>query len=168
MRLFGQTILYFSDFTSSCDFRCINGGEHFSQNSTTDTDDDQSGTHWSLHFCTEWTYAAYENGWFGQTSKVKSSYSSVKRFRLYFSLTVIFLQNLARDYWSSIYYLKFKDEASAWSSSFEIDEIGHGDGCGSFSPRLSSVHGAADDPFHHQEHLVKGYDCNSWTLLCGH
>ncbi|CAN1838541.1 Regulator of G-protein signaling 1 [Linum perenne] len=67
--------------------------------------------------------------------------------------------NLARDYWSSIYYLKYKDEATAWSSSLEIDEIG------SFSPRLSSVIGAADDPFHHQEHLVKGYGCNSTKQL---
>ncbi|CAN0929305.1 Regulator of G-protein signaling 1 [Linum grandiflorum] len=66
--------------------------------------------------------------------------------------------NLARDYWSSIYYLKFKDEASAWSSSFEIDEIGHGGCVGSFSPRVSAVHGAADDPFHHQEHLGNKQD----------
>ncbi|OMO81493.1 Regulator of G protein signaling [Corchorus olitorius] len=58
--------------------------------------------------------------------------------------------NLAKDYWSSMYFLKFKEEASMRSNSHEMDQTtGY-----NFSPRLSSVH-ATDDPFH-QDHFVRG------------
>ncbi|CAI0627204.1 unnamed protein product [Linum tenue] len=66
--------------------------------------------------------------------------------------------NLAKDYWSSMYYLKLKEEASAWSSCIEVEGIGVG---GNFSPRLSSVHGAADDPFHHDQYVKPGSICNT-------
>ncbi|KNA20683.1 hypothetical protein SOVF_049790 isoform A [Spinacia oleracea] len=62
--------------------------------------------------------------------------------------------NLERDYWSSMYYMKFK-EAGAKANS-------HGDLESSMSvswnvtPRLSYVH-AADDPFH-QNYLFKASD----------
>lgn len=64
--------------------------------------------------------------------------------------------NLAKDYWSSIFYIKFKEEASMRSNGQELEESNSFN----FSPRLSSVHGA-DDPFHHQEHLpkVSGSNC---------
>ncbi|XVF43829.1 hypothetical protein PTKIN_Ptkin02bG0071600 [Pterospermum kingtungense] len=52
--------------------------------------------------------------------------------------------NLARDYWSSMYFIKFKEEASMRSNGHEMEQMtGY-----NFSPRLSSVH-ATDDPFHH-------------------
>ncbi|KAK4264991.1 hypothetical protein QN277_026101 [Acacia crassicarpa] len=57
--------------------------------------------------------------------------------------------NLARDYWSSTFYMKFREEANKRSDSYEMDQISGWN----FSPRLSSVHGA-DDPFH-QDHLFK-------------
>ena len=53
-----------------------------------------------------------------------------------------YLKNLLRDYWSSIYFIKFKEEEGC-------DKEGW-----SFSPpRISSVQGS-DDPFY-QEHLSK-------------
>lgn len=58
--------------------------------------------------------------------------------------------NLAKDYWSSMYFMKFKEEASMRSNGLELEQM---TGL-NFSPRLSSVHGA-DDPFH-QEHFSKG------------
>ncbi|KAM4109635.1 hypothetical protein ACB094_03G134100 [Castanea mollissima] len=58
--------------------------------------------------------------------------------------------NLAKDYWSSMYFMKFKEEASMRSNGLELEQM---TGL-NFSPRLSSVHGA-DDPFH-QEHFAKG------------
>lgn len=57
--------------------------------------------------------------------------------------------NLAKDYWSSMYFIKFKEEASMRSNGHEMEMTGY-----SFSPRLSSVH-ATDDPFHH-DHFSRG------------
>ncbi|XVE74882.1 hypothetical protein DITRI_Ditri12bG0054100 [Diplodiscus trichospermus] len=52
--------------------------------------------------------------------------------------------NLVKDYWSSMYFIKFKEEASMRSNGHEMEHMtGY-----NFSPRLSSVH-ATDDPFHH-------------------
>ncbi|KAG2708005.1 hypothetical protein I3760_05G171800 [Carya illinoinensis] len=57
--------------------------------------------------------------------------------------------NLAKDYWSSMYFMKFKEDASMRSNGHEPEQMTGWN----FSPRLSSVHGA-DDPFH-QEHFSK-------------
>ncbi|CAK9172370.1 unnamed protein product [Ilex paraguariensis] len=55
--------------------------------------------------------------------------------------------SLAKDYWSSMHYMKFKEEANMRTAGLELEQ-----GTGwNFSPRLSSVH-CADDPFH-QEHI---------------
>lgn len=53
--------------------------------------------------------------------------------------------NLARDYWSSIYYMKFRDEAHMMNGQ-DLELVSSLN----VSSRLSSVH-APDDPFH-QEH----------------
>ncbi|KAJ8773588.1 hypothetical protein K2173_005834 [Erythroxylum novogranatense] len=58
--------------------------------------------------------------------------------------------NLAKDYWSSMFFIKFKEEANVRSSGLEIEQMAGWNA----SPRLSSVH-CADDPFHH-ENLFKG------------
>ncbi|KAF3431134.1 hypothetical protein FNV43_RR25864 [Rhamnella rubrinervis] len=63
--------------------------------------------------------------------------------------------NLARDYWSSMFYLKFKEETSMRSNGHELEQITGWN----YSPRLSSVHGI-DDPFH-QEHFPKSSSCDS-------
>ncbi|MQM11986.1 hypothetical protein Taro_044896 [Colocasia esculenta] len=54
--------------------------------------------------------------------------------------------NLVRDYWSSMFFLKFKEESCKESDSY--DPMEHLGGC-EFSPRLSSVHGS-DNPFHQE------------------
>lgn len=54
--------------------------------------------------------------------------------------------NLAKDYWSSTFFMKFKEEVSMRSNAHELSGW-------NYSPRLSSVHGT-DDPFH-QEHTSK-------------
>lgn len=54
--------------------------------------------------------------------------------------------NLARDYWSSMFFMKFKEEANMKTVDHESEQL-HG---WNFSPRLSSVH-CTDDPFH-QDH----------------
>ncbi|PIA30390.1 hypothetical protein AQUCO_05600079v1 [Aquilegia coerulea] len=56
--------------------------------------------------------------------------------------------NLAKDYWSSMFFVKLKEESSQPSDSYEFLERMVG---WDYSPRLSSVHGGDDDPFH-QEH----------------
>ncbi|KAK9276519.1 hypothetical protein L1049_006053 [Liquidambar formosana] len=58
--------------------------------------------------------------------------------------------NLAKDYWSSMFFMKFKEEVSMRSNAQEMEQVTGWN----FSPRLSSVHGT-DDPFH-QEHPSKG------------
>ncbi|BAB01074.1 unnamed protein product [Arabidopsis thaliana] len=60
--------------------------------------------------------------------------------------------NLVRDYWSSIYFIKFKEEESC-------HEAMHKEGYSFSSPRLSSVQGS-DDPFY-QEHMSKSSRCSS-------
>ncbi|VFQ87668.1 unnamed protein product [Cuscuta campestris] len=57
--------------------------------------------------------------------------------------------NLARDYWSSPFFVKLRDEASMRTAHHDLEDSGW-----SFSPRLSSVH-CADNPFHH-EHSPTG------------
>ncbi|KAK7312017.1 hypothetical protein RJT34_10557 [Clitoria ternatea] len=56
--------------------------------------------------------------------------------------------NLARDYWSSMFFLKFQEDSNVRSNGFELEQMTGWN----FSPRLSSVHGT-DDPFH-QDHLL--------------
>lgn len=63
--------------------------------------------------------------------------------------------NLAKDYWSSTFFLKFKEEASMRSDAHEMEPMTGWN----FSPRLSGVRGA-DDPFH-QEYLTKDSDHSS-------
>lgn len=53
--------------------------------------------------------------------------------------------NLANDYWSSTYFMKFKEEASM--RSHELQQM---TSWNSPTPRLSSVHGV-DDPFHQEQ-----------------
>ncbi|KAI5352157.1 PREDICTED: regulator of G-signaling [Prunus dulcis] len=53
--------------------------------------------------------------------------------------------NLANDYWSSTYFMKFKDEASL--RSHELQQM---TSWNSPTPRLSSVRGV-DDPFHQEQ-----------------
>lgn len=63
--------------------------------------------------------------------------------------------NLAKDYWSSMYFMKFKEEASISSNGNDLEQMTGWN----FSPRLSSVHGA-DDPFH-QENFSTGSGIDS-------
>ncbi|XP_009618252.1 regulator of G-protein signaling 1 [Nicotiana tomentosiformis] len=63
--------------------------------------------------------------------------------------------NLAKDYWSSIYFMKLKDEVSMRTVDHELE---HASGW-NFSPRLSSVH-CSDDPFQH-EHSPRNSACHS-------
>ncbi|KAL9332754.1 hypothetical protein ACSQ67_002364 [Phaseolus vulgaris] len=65
--------------------------------------------------------------------------------------------NLARDYWSSMFFLKFQEDYNVRSNEYELEQMTGWN----FSPRLSSVHGA-DDPFH-QDHLLKSSGCSSDT-----
>lgn len=58
--------------------------------------------------------------------------------------------NLAKDYWSSMYFMKFKEEASMRSNGCDLEQMSGWN----FSPRLSFAH-ATDDPFHH-DHFSKG------------
>ncbi|KAJ6689122.1 hypothetical protein OIU85_005521 [Salix viminalis] len=66
--------------------------------------------------------------------------------------------NLAKDYWSSMFFIKFKEEANTRFNGHEQETVAGWN----FSPRLSSVHGA-DDPFH-QEHALKGFGCDNHDL----
>ncbi|KHG06765.1 Serine/threonine-protein kinase PLK4 [Gossypium arboreum] len=70
-------------------------------------------------------------------------------------LTQLMKMNLAKDYWSSIYFIKFKEEARMRSCEHEMEEMRGYD----FSPRLSSVN-ATDDPFH-QDHFSRGFTQHS-------
>ncbi|XP_027336409.1 regulator of G-protein signaling 1 [Abrus precatorius] len=67
--------------------------------------------------------------------------------------------NLAKDYWSSMFFLKFQAEFNVRSNGHELEQMTGWN----FSPRLSSVHGT-DDPFHH-EHLLKSSGCSNDTDL---
>lgn len=66
--------------------------------------------------------------------------------------------NLAKDYWSSIFFMKFKEEANRRTAGNELEQLSGWN----FSPRLSSVH-CADDPFH-QEHKAGDSIRNSYDL----
>ncbi|XP_052204945.1 regulator of G-protein signaling 1 isoform X2 [Diospyros lotus] len=66
-------------------------------------------------------------------------------------LVQLIKMNLANDYWSSTFFLKFKEDASIRAAEHELDHVTGW----THSPRLSSVH-ASDDPFH-QEHLPKDF-----------
>ncbi|CAJ1853349.1 unnamed protein product [Sphenostylis stenocarpa] len=67
--------------------------------------------------------------------------------------------NLARDYWSSMFFLKFQEDSNVRSNEYELEHMTGWN----FSPRLSSVHGA-DDPFQ-QDHLLKSSGCSSDTTV---
>lgn len=54
------------------------------------------------------------------------------------------LKNLAKDYWSSTFFMKLREEASMRTIHHGLEDSGW-----NFSPRLSSVH-CTDDPFHHE------------------
>lgn len=69
-------------------------------------------------------------------------------FGLIESTSFSFVKNLVRDYWSSIFYLKFKEESQMKSQEL-VERLAGWD----YSPRMSSVHGS-DDPFH-EEHQNK-------------
>ncbi|PON42339.1 RGS domain containing protein [Parasponia andersonii] len=58
--------------------------------------------------------------------------------------------NLGKDYWSSMFFMKFKEETSMRSNDHDLEKMTGW----SYSPRLSAVNGI-DDPFH-QEHFSKG------------
>ncbi|KAA8529684.1 hypothetical protein F0562_034216 [Nyssa sinensis] len=75
-------------------------------------------------------------------------------------LVQLMKMNLGKDYWSSMFFLKFKEEASMRTIGHELEHMNGWN----FSPRLSSVHGA-DDPFH-QEHPSKefGHDSHDSNL----
>ncbi|KAJ1422660.1 RGS domain [Sesbania bispinosa] len=83
----------------------------------------------------------------------------MKRFHLNHTCIYIALpQNLAKDYWSSMFFLKFRDESNMRSNNgYELEQMTGWN----FSPRLSSVHGS-DDPFH-QEHPLKSSGCGNDT-----
>ncbi|KAH7858818.1 hypothetical protein Vadar_028384 [Vaccinium darrowii] len=74
-------------------------------------------------------------------------------------LVQLMKMNLANDYWSSMFFLKFKDEANMRAFDHELEQVTTG---WNFSPRLSSVHGI-DDPFH-QEQPSKDSDYSSHDL----
>ncbi|KAK3223536.1 hypothetical protein Dsin_010561 [Dipteronia sinensis] len=57
--------------------------------------------------------------------------------------------NLAKDYWSSMFFIKFKED-SVRSTNHDLEHMADWN----FSPRLSSIH-CFDDPFH-QEQFSKG------------
>ncbi|XP_004502347.1 regulator of G-protein signaling 1 isoform X2 [Cicer arietinum] len=65
--------------------------------------------------------------------------------------------NLAKDYWSSMFFLKFQEESDMRCNGYELEQITGWN----YSPRLSSVHGT-DDPFH-QDHLLKNSECGNDT-----
>ncbi|XP_043687159.1 regulator of G-protein signaling 1-like isoform X2 [Telopea speciosissima] len=69
-------------------------------------------------------------------------------------LVQLMKMNLVKDYWSSMFFMKFKEESQTKSEDHELMEqvIGWDS-----SPRVSSVH-AADDPFR-QEHPSRGSGC---------
>lgn len=69
----------------------------------------------------------------------------------------IIMKNLAKDYWSSMFFIKLKEEASMRATGHELEQMGW-----NFSPRWSSVH-CADDPFH-DEQFSKGSEHSSHDL----
>ncbi|KAG5521954.1 hypothetical protein RHGRI_034242 [Rhododendron griersonianum] len=81
-------------------------------------------------------------------------------------LVQLMIMNLAKDYWSSTFFLKFK-EADMWAIDHDLEQATTG---WNFSPRLSSVHGI-DDPFHQDQPskdstMTLGLSNNSTSSLC--
>ncbi|PSS28793.1 Regulator of G-protein like [Actinidia chinensis var. chinensis] len=72
-------------------------------------------------------------------------------------LVQLMKMNLAKDYWSSMFFLQFKE-----SNTRTIDHELEQPAVWNFSPRLSSVRGD-DDPFH-QEHPSKDRGHSSYNL----
>lgn len=68
------------------------------------------------------------------------------------------MKNLSKDYWSSTFFLKLKEQATMRTVSHESEQINGWN----FSPRLSSVR-CADDPFH-EEHSPRSFECNNHDL----
>ncbi|KAF2301755.1 hypothetical protein GH714_028912 [Hevea brasiliensis] len=79
----------------------------------------------------------------------------ISKFEYISEVAILSLKNLAKDYWTSMFFIKFKEEANMRSNDHDLEQMAGWN----FSPRLSSVHGT-DDPFH-QEHLVKGIDSDT-------
>lgn len=67
-------------------------------------------------------------------------------------LVQLMKMNLAKDYWSSMYFVKLNEEARMKTISDDLDQVSGWN----FSPRLSPVRDC-DDPFH-QEHISKHSD----------
>ncbi|KAK2999517.1 hypothetical protein RJ639_023283 [Escallonia herrerae] len=63
--------------------------------------------------------------------------------------------NLAKDYWSSMFFMRYKEATSMKPNDRELEQFTGWN----FSPRLSSVH-CADDPFH-QDHAPRDSGRNS-------
>ena len=60
-------------------------------------------------------------------------------------------KNLAKDYWSSMFFKKLREENIDGSNEQELEMVTGWN----YSPRLSCVHGE-DDPFHEEQHPSKG------------
>ncbi|CAO2829396.1 unnamed protein product [Amaranthus hypochondriacus] len=69
-----------------------------------------------------------------------------------YELLQLIKTNLARDYWLSTFYMKYKQEADSKMNGHDLELAM----TWNVTPRLSCVH-AADDPFH-QDNLLKGSD----------
>ncbi|XP_057530060.1 regulator of G-protein signaling 1 [Amaranthus tricolor] len=69
-----------------------------------------------------------------------------------YELLQLIKTNLARDYWLSTFYMKYKQEADSKVNGHDLELAM----TWNVTPRLSCVH-AADDPFH-QDNLLKGSD----------
>lgn len=63
--------------------------------------------------------------------------------------------NIAKDYWSTMYFMKLKEDIRMRAVDLEME---HASGW-NFSPRWSSVH-CSDDPFQH-EHSPRNSGCNN-------
>ncbi|XP_060214085.1 regulator of G-protein signaling 1 isoform X2 [Lycium barbarum] len=63
--------------------------------------------------------------------------------------------NLAKDYWSSMYFMKLKEDIRMRAVDQELEHVSGWN----FSPRFSSVH-CSDDPFQH-EHSPRNSGCHN-------
>ncbi|XP_055810430.1 regulator of G-protein signaling 1 [Solanum dulcamara] len=63
--------------------------------------------------------------------------------------------NLAKDYWSSMYFMKLEEDIRMRAVDLEMEHVSGWN----FSPRLSSVH-CSDDPFQH-EHSPRNSGCHN-------
>ncbi|CAL0327985.1 unnamed protein product [Lupinus luteus] len=62
--------------------------------------------------------------------------------------------NLAKDYWSSMFFVKFREESEMRPNDHDLEQMTGWN----YSPRLSSVQ-ITDDPFQH-DHLLKNSGCS--------